>query len=347
MLNEIDVIAPNFKKRLSGVTSTVVRLVPIQANSIGIVATGRGIPDHVPQIGIMKVLTMPRHGPSGARVWHARRNVEMIGGIALKFLFRKKLKLLFTSASQRQHTKFTKMLIRQMDQVISTSRKTATFLERESIVVLHGIDTGTFQPVPDKSDLRRKLGLPTSGNIIGCFGRIRKQKGTDVFVKAMMDVLRFHPDSIGVVMGRATSKDSSYEADLKRQVKAAGLEERILFLQEVPVWHMPMWYQALDLYVAPQRWEGFGLTPIEAMACAVPVIATRVGAFEELVIDGLTGALIPPSNSEEMSREIMTFLNDPKRLERAGGEAHKHVNKNFQIEKEAKELNTIYGRLLD
>ena len=45
---------------------------------------------------------------------------------------------------------------------------------------------------------------------------------------------------------------------------------------------MPRWYQALDLLVAPQRWEGFGLTPLEAMACGVPVIATTVGAFDEI-----------------------------------------------------------------
>ena len=60
---------------------------------------------------------------------------------------------------------------------------------------------------------------------------------------------------------------------------------------------MPRWYQALDLLVAPQRWEGFGLTPLEAMACGVPVIATTVGAFDELVVEGKTGRLISPGDT--------------------------------------------------
>lgn len=110
--SNIQVIAPNFKKRLSGVTATIVRLVPIQSRDIGIVATGPVLPNHVPQIPLGSLITMPRRP---ARVWHARRNVEMIGGLALKYFLRKNLKLVFTSASQRKQTKLTRWLIRRMD----------------------------------------------------------------------------------------------------------------------------------------------------------------------------------------------------------------------------------------
>ena len=71
---QIDVIAPNFKRRLSGVTSTIVRLVPIQAQDIAIAAVGPALPDHVPQIRLRYLITLPRRGPHCARVWHARRN---------------------------------------------------------------------------------------------------------------------------------------------------------------------------------------------------------------------------------------------------------------------------------
>ena len=74
-------------------------------------------------------------------------------------------------------------------------------------------------------------------------------------------------------------KYADFARDLEARVAQAGMTERILFSPEVPVWEMPQWYQALDLFVAPQRWEGFGLTPLEAMACGVPVVATTVGAF--------------------------------------------------------------------
>ena len=127
---------------------------------------------------------------------------------------------------------------------------------------------------------------------MGCFGRIRAQKGTDVFVDAMIRVLGTHADAAAIVMGRAVDKDQDFVDNLKARVTDAGLGKRLLFLPEVPVWEMANWYQVLDLYVAPQRWEGFGLTPLEAMACGVPVVATRVGAFEELVVDGETGRLI-------------------------------------------------------
>ena len=80
----IDVIAPNFKRRLSGVTSTVVRLVPLQAQQIAIAAAAPEMPPVVPQVPLAALPFMSRSGPSGARVWHARRNVEMLAGIALK-----------------------------------------------------------------------------------------------------------------------------------------------------------------------------------------------------------------------------------------------------------------------
>ena len=113
-LAAIDVIAPNFKRRLSGVTSTVVRLVPLQAEHIAITACAPVVPDHVPNVPWRKLLTMSRRGPNGPRVWHARRNVEMIAGLALRALG-KDLRLLFTSASQRHHTGLSKALIRRMD----------------------------------------------------------------------------------------------------------------------------------------------------------------------------------------------------------------------------------------
>ena len=74
-LRTIDVIAPNFKRRLSGVTSTVIRLVPLQAKDIAITACAPHMPDHVPNVRWWRLLTMPRKGPRGPLGWHARGNV--------------------------------------------------------------------------------------------------------------------------------------------------------------------------------------------------------------------------------------------------------------------------------
>lgn len=341
----IDVIAPNFKRRLSGVTATVVRLVPLQSRQIAIAAAAPALPDHVPQIRLRDLLTMPRKGPSGARVWHARRNVEMLAGLALKRLLGKRLKLLFTSASQRHHTGYSKWLIRQMDAVISTSSKTAAYLDRSSEVILHGIDTESFAPAADKAALKARLGLP-AGPVVGCFGRIRAQKGTDVFVDAMIAVLRDRPEAAAIVMGRATEKHQGFERGLRDRVRAAGLADRILFKPEVPVHQIADWYAALDLFIAPQRWEGFGLTPLEAMACGVPVIATTVGAFEELVVPGATGALIPPGDVAAMAAEATRVLDDDALRAAQSAEARRHVEGNFRIEQEAQAIVEVYRRLL-
>lgn len=343
----IDVIAPNFKRRLSGVTATIVRLVPLQVQDIAIAAVGPVLPDHVPQIRLRDLITLPRRGPHGARVWHARRNTEMLGGLALKYLLGKKLKLVFTSASQRHHTWLTKALIARMDAVIATSARTAAYLERPATVILHGIDAESFHPPKDRAAIRRALNLPEDGVLIGCYGRIRAQKGTDAFVDAMITALRDRPDARALVMGRALDKYADFARDLEARVADAGLGDRILFRPEVPVWEMPQWYQALDLFVAPQRWEGFGLTPLEAMACGVPVVATRVGAFEELVVDGETGYLVPPGAPNAIATAIGALLDQPALMQRQSKAARAHIETGFRIKDEADAITAIYRNLLE
>jgi mannosyltransferase len=340
---DIEVIAPNFKRRLSGVTATVVRLVPVQAREIGIVATGPVLPAHVPQIPLRALLTLPR---SPLRVWHARRNVEMIGGLALKYLLGKRLKLMFTSASQRQQSGLTRWLIRRMDAVVATSDKTAGYLERHATVIMHGIDTDTFAPAPDRTALRIRMGLPQDGPLIGCYGRIRAQKGTDAFVHAMIEVLGAHPAAHAIVMGRAVGEDQKYLQSLKDHVAAAGLSSCIHFKSEVPTEAMADWYAALDLYVAPQRWEGFGLTPLEAMATGCPVIATRVGAFEQLVIAEKTGTLVAPDDIPALAQATAAALAAPDTLSQWRTNARVHVTDHFSIATEAQSLIALYRRLL-
>ena len=341
-IRDIEVIAPNLKRRLSGVTATVVRLVPLQARMIGIAATGPGLSPHVPHLALRRMFLMPRNR---LRVWHARRNTEMALGLVLRGLFRRRLALLFTSASQRRHTGYTRWLIGRMDGLVATSERSARYLERRPEVILHGIDTAGFSPPADRAALRARLGLPADHAIIGCFGRIRAQKGTDAFVEAAITLLNDRPGATAIVMGRATEGHEGFLAGLRDRVGAAGLGGRIRFLPEVPVHEVADWYRALDLYVAPQRWEGFGLTPIEAMACGVPVVATRVGAFEEIVAEG-TGSLVPPGDIPALAEAIAPYLDDAEKRQRAGRAALAHVRARFRIEDEAAALVAVYRRLL-
>jgi mannosyltransferase len=276
------------------------------------------------------------------RVWHARRNIEMLPAIIFRDVLRMPLKIVFTSASQRHHTGWTRWLISRMDAIIATSGKTAGYMHAPSTVVLHGIDTQRFSPSADKVSAKRDRGLDPTKKIVGCFGRVRHQKGTDLFVDSMIQVLPSRPDWIAIIAGRATSKHVDFENGLKARVAAADLSDRILFVGE----HNDIndWYRALDLFIAPQRWEGFGLTPLEAMATSVPVIATDVGAFPELIVEGEneTGMIIPRSDMTAMAEASALFMDDDIRRREASTRAREHAIANFSIEGEARSLGEIY-----
>ncbi|MFD1794710.1 glycosyltransferase family 4 protein [Paracoccus aurantiacus] len=340
---QIEVVAPNLKRRLSGVTATVVRLIPVQAKMIGITTTGPGLPAGLPHIPLRRAATLPRNR---WRVWHARRNTEMALGLIVRRLLRRRYRLLFTSAAQRHHTGFTKWLIRQQDALIATSPKAASYLERPANVILHGVDTEIFHPPADKSSLRASLGLDPDAVIIGCFGRVRAQKGVDLLVNAALELFPDHPEAHLIFTGRVTRDNEDFVNELKGRIDDAGLSDRIRFLGELPWEDVVSHYQALDLFVAPARWEGFGLTPLEAMACAVPVVATRVGAFETLVREGETGSLVPADNQDALTAAIRGWLDNAQAREAAGLAARKHVLANHSIEEEARAIVDVYRALL-
>ena len=344
-IKEIQVIAPNFKKRLSGVTSTIIQLVPIQQKlGCKIVATGGGLPKHVETIPLWKLLGL-HIKPNGAkyRVWHARRNSEMLVGIILKCIMRMPLKLVFTSASQRHHTKYTKFLIRQMDHVVAPSQRNANYLDVPATIVNHGIDPERFTPAEDKAALRKQLGLKPDIKYVGCFGRLRPSKGTDLFVEAMIEVLKDRTDWRAIILGRATPQFQSFKDKIIARIEQENMQDRILFLGEHN--NIEDWYKILDLYIAPQRYEGVGLTPIEAMACGVPVIATAVGAFSEMIIEGKTGTIIEPENIAAMVAAAKKYMDDDKLRADSAKASIKHLQTNFTLESEAKSLIKIYNAL--
>jgi mannosyltransferase len=343
-MRSIEVVAPNFKRRLSGVTSTIIQLVPLQSRMFGIATLGTGLPDTLPKMRWWQVLSLFRRPATGRRrIWHARRNVEMLAGLVLRRLLRAPVALVFTSASQRKHTSWTKFLIRQMDAVIATSRKTAAYLEVPNTVVMHGIDLDRFSPPVDREAAKAAVGLESTQAYVGCFGRVRHQKGTDLFVDAMIALLPTRPGWSAIIAGRATASHAAFERDLKRRVAEAGLEKRILFVGEHA--NIAPWYKALSLFVAPQRWEGFGLTPLEAMASGVPVVATDVGAFSELVPEGVAGTVIARNDLPAMIAATGSYMDDEMLRERASQAAVAHVRGFFSLDREADQIRSVYETL--
>ena len=232
-----------------------------------------------------------------------------------------------------------------MDAVIATSQKSANYLQVPHTIIHHGIDTEIFKPASDKISLRSELDLP-KGKLVGCFGRIRPQKGVDIFIEAMIRVCAQDPMAVGIVCGQTTSDHKEFEADLKARVAGAGLSDRIIFLGTQPSNRLPLLFAALDIYVAPQRNEGFGLTPIEAMACGVPVIATTAGAFEEMVVSGETGYIVEIEDIVNMTERLMELLSNERRRKALANASIERVYQHFDIKGEAAALVKLYQDLL-
>lgn len=340
--SQIDVVAPNLHLRYSGVTSTVMALVPRQAALSAIASVGAHIPDDVPRVRMIDIIL---GGWRKKRIWHARRNDEMIVGLLLKKVLRQPWKLLFTSAAQRRHSKFTRWMIRQMDAVIATSEMAASYLERESVVIEHGVDLQRFYPSTDRDQEWVNGGLPGRYGV-GVFGRVRAQKGTDLFVQAMIELLPKYPEWTAVITGLEAAEEAQFVTKLKQNIADAGLQERIFMLGEVPREEVPLWFRRVSLYVAPMRWEGFGLTTLEAMASGAAVVATRTGASPRIVRDGVTGDLIPADDAQALVKAIESYFADPQLCRQRGEVGLDIAHKNHDIQCEVSGIQQVYDQLM-
>ena len=249
---QLQLIVPNLHRRYSGVTATNRMVAPKLAKLFRAAWLGPDAPDGIARMGAADLLKLwHRRTPL---IWHARRNNEMIVGVLLRALGWP-LKLVFTSAAQRHHSWITRWLIRRMDAIIATSDISASFLKREATVIPHGVDTDRYAPPADRAAAFAEAGLP-GRYAIGCFGRVRAQKGTDVFVDAMCRLLPRYPDFTAVIVGAITADQTAFANDLKKRIEAAGLQSRIVITGELPIEEVQRWYQRLTIYAFTSRNEG-------------------------------------------------------------------------------------------
>src|ERR1044072_649634 len=192
---------------------------------------GSDAPAGIARLGVADFLKLWRR--KQPLIWHARRNNEMIAGVALRALGWP-LKLVFTSAAQRHHSWITRWLIRRMDAIIATSDLSASFLKVKATVIPHGVDTDVYAPPNDRAAAFAEAALP-GRYAIGCFGRVRAQKGTDVFVDAMCRLLPRYPEFIAVIVGAIVPEQLAFASDLKKRIEAAGLQSRIVMTGELPI----------------------------------------------------------------------------------------------------------------
>ena len=339
---DLQLIVPNLHRRYSGVTATNRMVAPKLAKMFRAAWLGSDAPNGIARMGLADL--SKQWGRRAPLIWHARRNNEMIAGVLLRALGWP-LKLVFTSAAQRYHSWITRWLIGRMDAIIATSDISASFLKREADVVMHGVDTEAYAPPANRAAALAEAGLG-GRYAIGCFGRVRAQKGSDVFVDAMCVLLPRYPDFTAVMVGAVVPEQQAFANELRRRIAAAGLQSRIIITGELEIEEVQRWYQRLTIYAFTSRNEGFGLTLIEAMATGSALVASRAGAAERVVEDGITGVLTPPGNVDALVAALDPLMRDPALAVAMGERARARVEAKFSLDAEAKAIADVYRRLI-
>ncbi|MFI9774109.1 glycosyltransferase [Streptomyces sp. NPDC051956] len=194
-------------------------------------------------------------------------------------------------------------------------------------VIPNGVDLTRFVPAPEPREA-------TADPLVVCVGRICRQKGQDVLVRAWPLVQERFPRARLALVG-----DGPDVPALRRQATAA-----VRFVgADDPV----PWYRQADLVVLPSRWEGMALAPLEAMACGRPVVVTDVdGARESLPAGLASDCLVPPDDPAALARALTALLRDPHRLGALGGLALQHARTHHDVRRTADAVADVYRELL-
>ncbi|QFT81421.1 GDP-mannose-dependent alpha-(1-6)-phosphatidylinositol monomannoside mannosyltransferase [Roseovarius sp. THAF27] len=340
-----DLIVTNFNRNFTGVSSTAASVVRCQVDQYDLALAGHPLPGCPAPITKAQAATLSRTPPPGRpfTIWHVRRNPEMRTALWVRDVLRRPIRIVFTSAAIRRHSAFPRWLISRMDAVIATTEAAAGFVPHVRAVAPHGVDTDRFTPAPDRAAAWAATGYPgTQG--VATIGRIRPEKGTDRFVAAMLRLLPDHPGLTALVIGRAAKSDQPFLDNLKAQISAAGLTDRILFPGEVTPDALPALTRSLSAVVQLPRYEGYGMTPLEGMASGVPFVATDTGYYRSFSSQDETG-LIVPDDPDQAADALASILSDPDRHATMSRAARDIACAHFSVTREAEAIARVYEEL--
>ncbi|SFR34902.1 glycosyltransferase family 4 protein [Litoreibacter janthinus] len=336
----------NFNKNFTGVSATAAGVVRAQAKGMRLHLVGHPLPGCPDPIDLPTARALSRLAPDNHpfAIWHVRRNTEMRAAIWARDILRIPIRIVFTSAAQRRHSAFPRWLISRMDAVIATTDAAATYVPHVRAVVPHGVDTDAFHPAPDRASAWAATGFPGTRGI-ATVGRIRSEKGTDQFVDAMIRVLPDHPDTTALVIGRAGGSNETFLTDLRSRIAKANLTDRILFPGEIEPNQLRMIMRGLSLLVPLPRYEGYGMTPLEAMASGVPFVATDTGYFKAFSAQGKAGCVVPLGDIDGAVAHVQHLLGDSRQLKKMSDRALEVVRAQYGIQTEVNGINAVYNQL--
>ena len=345
---EPELVITCMKRRFTGVSSTVNTLLPYLAKTLKVAYIGCDLPgakiaaleqpDCFGQIPLWQGIWLTSKNKK--IVWHVRRNHELLLALFLRDLIKRPIRILFTSAAIRRHSLLPRLLIARADAVIGTTDRAATLVPHVVATIGHGVDTNRFRPTEDRESSWRESGLPGRYGIL-MSGRLRREKGTHIFLVAMLSLLRKYPDWTAVIAGLCKLEDAKFLKPLRLAIEQAGLRERVVFLGPVDASEMPAWYSRCSVTVACPLYEGYGLTVIEAMASGCAVVASRTGAFESMVEEGRTGSLVMPGDVDGLVSALEPLLAEPQLSHAMGKAGRIRAVAHFSIAAEARGIADV------
>ncbi|MGY1740329.1 MULTISPECIES: glycosyltransferase [unclassified Blastococcus] len=247
--------------------------------------------------------------------------------------------------SPPQRVQLERSLCRTVRHVVATCsdevfelRRLGLPRERVSIVPC-GVDTSVFTP---RGPVAPRSGRPR----LLVLGRLVERKGQDDAVRALAAV----PDAELVVVGGPPADELDRDPEVRRLravAAEAGVADRLCFTGSVSRADVPAWVRSADVVLAVPWYEPFGITPLEAMACGRPVVATAVGGLVDSVVDGTTGDLVPPRDPAALGQALAALLADDARRAAYGAAGVRRARSRYRWARVVADTEAVYRQVLD
>ncbi|HET9316657.1 MAG TPA: glycosyltransferase family 4 protein [Vicinamibacteria bacterium] len=232
-----------------------------------------------------------------------------------------------------------------MSRLIADEMARAGFPPERIAHIAHGVDTGRFSPrTPgEKAALREGLGLPADGLVVTYTGRLLRGKGLEALLDAFARVAASEPRAHLMLVGSGAGQALSNEGDLRARVARMALDGRVTFTGRVDA--VEDCLGASDVFAFPSEFEALGLSLIEAAACGLPCVGTRTGGIVDVIEDGRTGLLVPPSDVHALAAALEALLRDPERRSALGARARARAVERFDVERSLDRYHALFHEL--
>lgn len=177
-------------------------------------------------------------------------------------------------------------------------------------------------------------GIPLDAPLVLAIGRLIEQKDHATLLDAFARVHDEHPDARLAILGWGRLEDAT-----KEHARALGLDDVVLVPGRV---EPAAWLARADVFAHTSRWEGFGIVLLEAMLAGLPVVATRVSAIPEIVVDGTTGVLVPVGDFAAVAAALSDLLGDPKRRRALGEAGRRRAHDEFSVARMTERTMGVY-----